>query len=364
MWVAGMKPRAMQMYSRGMEGRWWHVVSRVVDRRFVFGQVEREKFSELMRRVERFSGVEVVTWTILSNHFHIVLHVPEMPEGGISEEEFWERLTALYGREGVADILWEMEEMRKVNPGATGELLVQAYRERFLRRMHDLSQFMKTLLQRFTMWFNGRHERVGRLWESRFKSLLIEGEWGCVMAVAAYVDLNAVRAGLVEDPKDYRWCGYAEAVAGKAVARRGLTGLYDHRQRAGAEEEEGEPPLIQPTWRKVSQAYRQLLYGIGSQSKVSAEGKELRRVIPGAQVAAVMAKEGALSLPELLRHRVRYFTDGAVLGSRGYVDEMFQAKRGFFGEKRRSGARKMRGGQWEELFCLRDLQQNKKLPNL
>jgi hypothetical protein len=336
-----------------MPGRWWHVVSRVVDRRFVFGEVEREMFSQLLRRVEVFSGVEVITWTMLSNHFHIVLHVPEAPEEGVSEAVFWERLTALYGRQGVEEIRMEMESIREMNPGSAGEVLVQAYRERFVRRMHDLSAFMKTLVQRFTTWFNQRHERVGRLWESRFKSLLIEGEWGSVIAVAAYVDLNAVRAGLVEDPKDYRWCGYAEAVAGRSVARRGLVALYDDRVRS-----EGDAPST-VTWREVSRDYRKMLYGVGSQRGLAADGRSpLKRGMTEAQVAAVMAQDGSLSLPELLRHRVRYFTDGAVFGSREFIDGMFRAKRGFFGENRQSGARKMRGGSWEGLYCLRDLKKD------
>jgi len=40
--------------------------------------------------------------------------------------------------------------------------------------------------------------------------------------IAAYIDLNPVRTVLVDDPKDYRWCGYAEALGGSKRARRGL----------------------------------------------------------------------------------------------------------------------------------------------
>ncbi len=56
----------------------------------------------------------------------------------------------------------------------------------------------------------------------RFKSVLVEDQPSAVEAVTAYVDLNPVRAGLVKDPKEYRWCGYAEAVAGSELARKGL----------------------------------------------------------------------------------------------------------------------------------------------
>ena len=54
----------------------YHCLSRVVDRRFVFETHEREVFRKIMRQVEAFSGVRVVTWTILSNHFHLLLEVP------------------------------------------------------------------------------------------------------------------------------------------------------------------------------------------------------------------------------------------------------------------------------------------------
>ncbi len=60
------------------------------------------------------------------------------------------------------------------------------------------------------------------LWADRFKSLLIEGG-EALAAVAAYIELNPVRAGLCADPKDYRYCGYAEALAkGSPLARQGI----------------------------------------------------------------------------------------------------------------------------------------------
>ena len=87
--------------------------------------------------------------------------------------------------------------------------------------MYDLSAYMKIVKQRFTQWFNKKHGRKGTLWEDRFKSTLVE-DGHAARVVAAYIDLNPVRAGMVSDPKDYRWCGYGEAVAGKQPARAGL----------------------------------------------------------------------------------------------------------------------------------------------
>ncbi|MFU8894079.1 MAG: hypothetical protein ACNA8L_10660 [Luteolibacter sp.] len=40
--------------------------------------------------------------------------------------------------------------------------------------MHDLSEFMKGVIQRFTQWYNDKHKRSGTLWERRFKSVVVE----------------------------------------------------------------------------------------------------------------------------------------------------------------------------------------------
>jgi hypothetical protein len=57
----------------------------------------------------------------------------------------------------------------------------------------------------------------------------LQGQGDPLQTMAAYIDLNPVRAGVVEDPKDYRFCGYAEAVAGVVEAKKGLICIWsDH----------------------------------------------------------------------------------------------------------------------------------------
>ncbi|MCX6878350.1 MAG: hypothetical protein NTW21_31735 [Verrucomicrobia bacterium] len=96
-----------------------------------------------------------------------------------------------------------------------------AIHERHTYRMHDLGEFMKTLLARFTRWCNTHHARTGTRWESRFKSVLVE-DGIASRTISAYIDLNSVRAGMVTDPADYRWSSYGEAMGGvpEAMARR------------------------------------------------------------------------------------------------------------------------------------------------
>ncbi|NRB76440.1 MAG: hypothetical protein HRU46_18925 [Verrucomicrobiales bacterium] len=73
-----------------------------------------------------------------------------------------------------------------------------------------------------------------------------------------------------------------------------------------------------------------------------------------------MAKaEGKLSIRQVLRHRVRYFSDGAILGKAEFVNEVFSREREhgrYPKSKRETGARKMRGAEWGDLRVLRDLQ--------
>lgn len=74
---------------------YYHVMSRVVGREFVFHEdMERERFRKTMRAVEGFCGVRIVTYACLSNHWHILVHVPERQ--AVGDAEFVRRLRHLY----------------------------------------------------------------------------------------------------------------------------------------------------------------------------------------------------------------------------------------------------------------------------
>jgi hypothetical protein len=90
-------------------------------------------------------------------------------------------------------------------------------------------------------------------------------------------------------------------------------------------------------------------------------GQAGRRGMKAEVVEAVVEQGGAMPVRQALRHRVRYFCDGAVLGTAAFVNAVFereQATRKRFGEKRSTGARRMRGADWGELRVLRDLQKD------
>ena len=317
----------------------YHCVSRVVDRRFVFDAAERERFRMFMRMYENFSGCRVLSYCIMSNHFHLLLEVPPMPVGGISDEVLLKRLSAIYKEAVVAAVAQEIAAARAAGDNAA----VAGIHARYTYRMHHLSEFMKTLLQCFTRWFNRTHQRSGTLWEERYKSVIVESGIAA-RTMAAYIDLNPVRAGMVADPAEYRWSSYGEAVGGGTKgngkkAREGLVRACMSHQGAGFEAER---------WKEVARVYRRTM-GLALGRRSGRAEVETGMVRPQMNAAeALEAAENGTVLPDLgmaamLRCRVRYFTDGAVIGSKEFVNEAFAAARERFSAKRKDGARRMRG---------------------
>jgi len=322
---------------------YYHCLSRVVDRQFVFGPAEREQFLRYLREYQAFCGVRVLTYCILSNHFHLLVEVPAKPTQPLTAEELLVRLQALSSSAlSPASARQRIEMFRQAND-PVGE---REFIEKVCATMWDVSGFLQRLKQRFTQWFNRHHGRKGTLWEERFKSVLVEGAGDPLATVAAYIDLNPVRAGLVDDPKDYRWCGYGAAAAGQKEAQAGLRVVMAARQRVAEEQESLAEALA---------GYRQWLFGQGEQRDgLTQTGEPLRKGFSREAVLAVIAARGRLALPEYLRLRVRYFADGAVLGTQGFVDGIFSELRHRFGAKRTSGVHRMKGLE-PELFTLRQL---------
>jgi REP element-mobilizing transposase RayT len=346
----------------------YHCVSRVVDRRFVFGDAEREQFRIYLRMYENFSGCRILSYCIMSNHFHILLEVPPMPQGGLTDEELLTRLRAIYSDAVVGLVEKELQEAREKGLTAYAEQI----HARYTYRMHDLSQFMKTVLQRMTRWYNLCHQRKGTLWEERYKSVIVEDGTASRM-MAAYIDLNPVRAGMVKDPAEYRWSSYGEAIGGGAKgngkkAREGLVRACMGHKGVGFEAEK---------WKEVAKMYRKLLglaierkSGAASDEVTAAKTKRLQAVTrkslkPGEKPDpnAVKFEDNdtvyqELNMAAMLCYRVRYFTAGAVIGSKAFVNEAFAAARERFSEKRKDGARAMRGTASEAkgvLWSMRDL---------
>ena len=183
--------------------------------------------------------------------------------------------------------------------------------------------------------------------------------------MAAYIDLNPVRAGICEDPKDYRWCGYAEAVAGGKLARQAISWLAELNPHGGMKSPE-KASSSRSAQKEPLRKWRCHLFGVPENEIRQAEEKakkgraSLYRVrISRDKALEVLAKGGRLSEADYLRCKVRYFSDGAVLGGKSFVEGIFEACRDRFSPKRKDGARPLRGlatsSKEERLFNFRQL---------
>jgi putative transposase len=262
----------------------------------------------LMRNLEAFCCIEILTYALMPNHFHILCEEPERRL--LSDLELLERIEAGFGGPQRKEI---EQKLLCLSPEEK-----EVLRNGFLNRMFNVSNFIKELKGTFAQWYNRGHDRYGVLWSERFKSVLIEGGEG-LAAVAAYIELNPVRAGLCSDPKDYRFCGYAELVGTRSEKmQRGIGKALGCGERISKEEVERE--------------YRKLLFVEGSHGArgPAFDFDTVEKV--------VNREEGEIPLPTRLRCRIKYMTDGAILGSRLYVERQIERLREKAGKIRaRSG---------------------------
>ena len=244
----------------------YHITSRIADRAHLLEDPAfKDDIVEWMHGIARFSGVELPAWCVMDNHFHMLVHVPEVPEkyrlipsvspdsyafgmrpaecnpplwspGGDSprqarpptgftlpDEEMLRRLSSLYGAKRAEDFRRRWERMR--SKGRNAE--VEAEKEPYCRRMYSLSPFVKTFKERIAYHVNSRLGRTGHVFEGRFHSGLVEDGRGTCLA-SLYIDNNPVRAGIANDPAEYRWCSYAAAHDGRhsESCRRGYAKTF------------------------------------------------------------------------------------------------------------------------------------------
>ena len=213
-------------------GRCYHLISRLAHQAFFLTKEERTRAVDLMRRVEEFSGVIVLAYAFMTNHFHIFIYVPERET--IDDDEIIRRIKVLYRGSSLDIVLSEWNRLRQEEEaecasGRPAESYVSRfsqYKETFLRRMWNSAEFMKTYKQHFTMSYNWRREHIGTMWEGRYHERNHALEAEAMWKTAAYIDANPVTAGIVASSASYEWCSIAAARNGDDKARRGYVFMY------------------------------------------------------------------------------------------------------------------------------------------
>ncbi len=278
----------------------YHVMSRTALDGFPLGDVEKDFLLDLIKKTSKLYFVEILGFTILDNHFHGLVRMH--PENGFSDVEIRRRLDAFYQGDKVVN-----------------ETVIAKYRG----KLSSLSEFVKEIKQGFTRFYNKEHKRNGFFWGQRFKSLIVENGQTLINCLA-YIDLNPVRANIVDRPEYYRWCslGYLLQTGNKddfLSLEFGVQGeeKFDLKERI--------------------ERYRRFVYEVGSLE--TAKGKSIDKEILEQQ----RKRKFKITKTDCFKYRTRYFTDSGVIGSKRFVFENYRRFKGLFDSKREKVPNPVRG---------------------
>lgn len=203
--------------------------------------------------------------------------------------------------------------------------------------VEPLSKIMQNLSFRYTRWINKQQQRTGHLFQGRYKAILVDAQ-SYLLELVRYIHLNPVRAGLVEDPREYRWSGHraylgeepipwltTEWVLGQfgkriAMARRrygqfieqGLGEGYREEFHHGAEDARllGDDDFLEKTYRQVAAkilkppTLKQVIHAVCrdygfKRSDLSAATRQRRPAEARAMIGLLSVELGSGSLTEV-----------------------------------------------------------------
>ena len=199
--------RTIRIKSRGEGTAYYHLISRAVNRQFLFAKsTAKDNMLKLARKAAEFSGIKLLAVTIMDNHFHILCSVTRT-DVPVPREELIRRVGVLKGEKAAEDLAAYWDELESA--GLTSTL--EGHMNRLRVRMNDISAFMKTMKELYSMWYNRKYDYSGSIWSGVFKSTMIES--GRYLEYChRYIVMNPIRAGIVNQIKDYRWVWSENAI--------------------------------------------------------------------------------------------------------------------------------------------------------
>lgn len=196
------KPRKEQVSLEATP--YYHCVSRCVRRAFLCGMdvMTNESYehrrgwleNELLKQAQVFA-IDVAAYAIMSNHYHVVLHINKAKADAWSLEDVIERWHQLYKGHALSQRFKLGEILTQAEFNKLSDI-VETWRERLM----DISWFMRRLNEFVSRQANYEDNCTGRFWEGRFKSQALLDE-KALAACLAYVDLNPVRANMAKSPE-------------------------------------------------------------------------------------------------------------------------------------------------------------------
>ena len=182
---------------------YYHVVARCVRRAWLWGLDEyagrdyshrKTWVLDRLAHLTHLFTIDVCAYAVMSNHYHLVLHVDQSRARGLTLEEVAQRWRQLFNAPPLVEKYLAGEATGAEQREA--EVLLTRWRA----RLCDLSWFMKCMNEHLARRANAEDQCKGRFWEGRFRSQALLDEAGLLTAMA-YVDLNPVRAGVAMTPE-------------------------------------------------------------------------------------------------------------------------------------------------------------------
>jgi putative transposase len=262
----------------------YHVMSRTALDGFPFGDVEKEELVNIIKKFSSIYFVDVLGFTILDNHFHILIQMNH--EKDYSDKEVIRRYGIAFGEDSIMP-----------------EDSIPALRKRW----SSLAMLMKDVKQTFSRYYNKRHDRRGTLWGERFKSVIVEkGE--TLINCLAYIDLNSVRAGIVERPEDYRWCSLAYHI--QTNNKDNLISFDFGLKEFGVKSK-----------KERIRRYRRYIYEAGALRRAE---NPAAKTIDKKILESERKKDFEINRIQRFRSRTRYFTDSGIIGTKEFVSRNYQ----------------------------------------
>jgi len=267
---------------------WYHLYSRIAAHRGVYPLSGAVPTRRLIGLIDHFSAIyfcEVAAFCVMGSHYHLVTKFDQARK--VSRKELRARTRLMY-------------------PSRVAQLQIDGWNEEqwehYRRRLFDVSEYMRNIQAGFASWYNRSFERRGRFWADRFKSVFLEDKQA-VLDCMLYVELNPVRAGLVQRPEE--WVG--SSIYLREVAKDDwLTPL--------------EKFMDQPTKKKALQEFRERLYYRGNIPTTPGQSAISREVLDR-EIARGFAVRG------IFRKRLGYFVDGVVIGSEVFIRDQLSQMR-------------------------------------
>ena len=281
----------------------YHVMSRTALDGFPLKDVEKDFMLDLIKRFSALYFTEILGFCLMGNHFHLLVKM--IPEDQFTDEEIQNRAEAFYG------------DSRVFSKGQFPY---------FREKLSSLSEFVREIKVGFARYYNRRHNRRGYFWGDRFKSVIVDkGE--TLVNCLAYIDLNPLRAGIVDRPEDYRWnsLGYHLQTENRDQFLSTDFGLKEFNVKSENER---------------IRRYRRYVYEAGA---IDRPDKMKTEVIDPKVVAKERKKGFEISRIDRFRHRTRYFTDSGIIGSKEFVSENYQRFKHLFHSKHEKKPKPVKG---------------------